>query len=169
MRQTHKRKIICSLKGEEISFTSASRAVGCGELEEGKGAGGPNKFHFHIYIQAVEINLKSRRGKKEETKLGENIKRGDCQTLKSRGPQLSPHVCNAHFFLALLLNGAWHFHYSRKLNWLIFLQAPYVCYFREARRTGWLFQHLHERNNNVDVQSDFFLEMCSFYDKVSIF
>lgn len=80
--------------------------MGCRGLEEGKEEGGPNKFHFHIYIQAVEINLKSWPGKKEETKLGENIKRGDCQTLKSTGPQLSPHVCNTHFFLALLLNGA---------------------------------------------------------------
>lgn len=165
MRQTHKRKIICSLKGKEISFTSASRAVGC-RGAGGQGGRGPNKFHFHIYIQAVEINLKSRRGKKEETKLGENIKRGACRTLKSTGPQLSPCVWNAHFFLALLLNGAWHFHYSRKLNWLIFLQAPYVCYFREARWTERLFQHLHKSYANVDVQSDFFLEICSFNVKV---
>lgn len=58
MRQTHKRKIICSLKGKEISVTSASSALGC------RGGGRPNKSHFHIYIQAVEINLKSHQERK---------------------------------------------------------------------------------------------------------
>lgn len=63
-------------------------------------------------------------------------------------------VWNTDFFLAVLLNGAWHFHYWSKLNWLIFLQDLYVCYFREVHRREQLFQHLHKRNANVDVLSE---------------
>lgn len=69
------------------------------------------------------------------------------------GPAISS-VWNTGFFLAVLLNGAWHFHYSRKLNWLIFLQGLYVCYFREVQQRGQLFQHLHKRNADIDVLSE---------------
>lgn len=33
-----------------------------------------------------------------------------------------------------------------------FLQALYVCYFREVQGGEQLFQHLHKRNANVDVR-----------------
>lgn len=144
MRQTHKRKIICSLKGNEISVTSASSALGC--------RGRPNKSHFHIYIQAVEINLKPHQEKRNKTQR--KHQKEQLSNFQIHGGLAIANVRNTDFFLAVLLNGAWHFHYSRKLNWLIFLQALYVCYFREVRRRERLFQHLHRRNTDMDVLSE---------------
>lgn len=149
MRQTHKRKIICSLKGErDIGYLSQQ----CSGLS-GVGGVRPNKSHFHIYIQAVEINLKSHQEKKRN-KTQRKHQKEQLSNFQIHGARLSPNVWNADFFLTVLLNGAWHFHYSRKLNWLIFLQALYVCYFREVHRGEQLFHHLHKRKANVDVLSE---------------
>lgn len=114
--------------------------------------GRPNKSHFHIYIRAVEINLKSHQEKKKQN--SEKTSEGATAKLSNPWGLSYLHVWDTDFFLAVLLNGAWHFHYSRKLNWLIFLQALYVCYFREVHRREQLFQHLHKRNANVDVLSE---------------
>lgn len=132
MRQTHKGKIIHALKGS--SYLRAQVAA--------LWVSGGHQTTFIFVFTSKLFRLICNQNEKKETKLWENIKQSNSVTFKSTGLSYL-HCIECCLFSWILLNGAWHFHYSRKLNLLIFLQAWYVCYFREVRRTEQLFQHLH--------------------------
>lgn len=139
MRQTHKGKIIRSLKGKAV--------IGCLKLQRRKlqGGGGDTKQLSFSYLHQSLFRLISIQKEKRNKTAWKTSKGANCITFKSTGSTGS--ICDvcggADFFHTVLLNGAWHFHYSRKLNSLIFLLAWYVCYFGEVHRTEQLFRHLH--------------------------